>query len=462
MNSSKSIDNLPARAVSSEQEIHLENQKSFFSIYLGRKWLDFKKLASTILSPLFSLVQFISDAVRSIFSKSSQTEINSGANPVKPIKLIGHSQNQPATQNPTLKIPMTASYDNLDISFLEYAHVSSSSDGLSGDYSPSSGLSRSGSNESLDKTPGSDSDHDFELPDLKELSRPPSTDRYVEIPGTGNCFYIAFAIAARRLYPENKEVQRLLDWDASIDAILDPLFNNSNFISLTDDPSINFLKKPAANLRNLATVYIEQILRNLEHDKLALRQLETCDNNLEHEQLEDCDRTRQIQLASSIVRKLKAAILSYNENISNVKIPYEKRILEKNLKKHRKVSTEFLQAVEITQITEKKREMASLQSIIDNLTQKIINWNNKKIVCEDGGFRPGEMAALREYLNLMKEDAYYSGYPEIEALSTLFHIPVTVNDRANNTTLPFNHHIFPDQPTITLDYDGQHYNLILS
>lgn len=486
MNSSRPTDNLPAAAAINEQRIHSENQNRLSSNYLGRGWSTFAEFASYIFSPLLGLIQLISDTVKSILSaKSAQTGIHLGGHEVKPIKLPSDRGN---AQNSTQHSPIHISFDDIDLTSLEYVYGSGSSDGLSSD-SPRSSLSRSSSNESfeksaspissemeeeadpwrghpLGKTSGSDSDHsDSGLHDAMEISRPSSTDRYVEIPGTGDCFYIAFAVGARRLFPENEEVKRLLKWDDSIDAILNPLFdNNHSLINLSGDSCIDRLKEPAAKLRNLTAVYIEQILSRLENDEEALTLIEKhyrSENPHLDIRFEDCDRNRQIRLASTIIWYLKEAISNHNDNINTVKIPYERKILQDNLHQYLMIGNEFLEGG-ITQIevAEKQERMANLANTIHHLTQNISNWNAKKIVCQAEGFNRKEIKALRQYLNLMREKAFYSSYPEIEALSTLFRIPVTVNFQESHKQFEFNHH-FSGKP-ILLDYDGQHFNLILS
>lgn len=452
-----------------EEEINSGNRNKLSHTYCGRTWSAIRGLASRILTQLHHLVQRISNVVKSIFSANSSQ--------------IGIDHTPPHTANPggisRSVTPISIDPNDFDIPLeaLEFAHGSSSSDRMSPDDSSRSGSgSRSDSPISVDtlsemeisdpsRTPtGSDSEHDLRLDDvpMSDLpSRPLDDKRYVKVPGNGDCLFNAIAIGAKVLYADNEKIQRLLQWNIRPDAILSRPLNRDKSIHFTDSASNELLREPAAHLRNLATVYIQQVLINLQNDQDAQDLLERCNNELENANLKEDKITPEVRFASRIIKQLKEAISAYNQDIDEVKIPYDTETLKENCEKYHLEINEVLQSVEITPnaMIEKQQKMDRLHNSINSLTRSIANWRSKKISCELGGFHRSEINPLLRYLKLMGHNSFYAGYPEIEALSTLFRTPIRVVDRSNNHIELFNPQF--SGPPIALDLARNHYDFIL-
>lgn len=268
---------------------------------------------------------------------------------------------------------------------------------------------------------------------------------YVEVPANGNCFFYSFLVAAKKGYAKDPGVQKLLQWD------VDP---KSLPNDLTSKKYVDMLAKPAALLRQQAGNFIEERLKTLAKDEEALNLLETNHNELEDLGLDDSPENRQLIQTSEMIRRMKAAISDHNEMVEG-KIAYTMESYEKNKERAAKALDLVLQdGSSVAQADFNKWVDAMKLNVAD-----IAKWSKLKIDCELGGFNRNEIPAMLKYVDRIKTDINYAGYPEAWALSTLYGVPVTIYDQNNDAPIELN----PDstKKPITLEYDRNHFTAIV-
>ncbi len=450
------------QAGSRDNDVSKENSKKTFCGYI---WSGLSGVGSFLLSPLFGLCHVISKLANSFFS-SKETNVNQE-------QIIFDSHIHPLDP-PDLDIPIINTVVNSNLHPIKEIDqnfsprdMNSQLEGNFNDIVESMDSARS--TEPIIKNqpaPAQNStvveqiiqavseeitDREFdELVETNKIAPQPVVNpgpQVIEIPGLGNCLFMAFAVGLRKQYPDNEKINALLKWDYDPNKLPNNLKGNEH---------TELLKAPAMHLRQLITVRFEQQFKQLQQQEDLLTALEKHLQEPANQDVQENIQNNELTHLSNLVHFMRLSIMEHNDHV-NKEIELRAASFKNNIQR----TVKFMNDIQ-TNNEESGFAKMTLPSTAKRISENIHEFQE---LCESRiklsrQFNRADIPEMLKYIKIMERDYNNSGFAEISGLSHEFQVPVNILNQNLEATHNFNSHL--EGPPICLLYDAGHFNLVLN